>query len=173
MLHLQWQQNVSETSEARRNGQRSGDDARYRTGWISAHLEGNKWAYLPYLSSEYAVCKRSLNAWDECAQCHLSYDMNLNLSLVIWIFLKVVTLSRALSFSAHHVFVSSMFVSYERWDLSGGRNQGADPQSGWATLHSPAGLWSFPRLPDLCVLPGTAGVCPTSVQTSTLLGGLG
>lgn len=32
MLYLQWQQNDGETSEARWNGQRPGDDARHRTG---------------------------------------------------------------------------------------------------------------------------------------------
>lgn len=54
----------------------------------------------------------------------------------------------------------SLHVSFSlslRWDVVRGGNQSPDPHAGWTAFHRSAGIRSGSRLPDVRLLPRTAG----------------
>lgn len=56
----------------------------------------------------------------------------------------------------HVPVFTSLFLSH-RWDIFRGGNQSPDPYAGWTAFHRSAGIRSGSRLPDVRLLPRTAG----------------
>jgi len=55
------------------------------------------------------------------------------------------------------VFMSHFLSLSLRWDVVRGGNQSPDPHAGWTAFHRSAGIRSGSRLPDVRLLPRTAG----------------